>query len=274
VIKKCLNCDKDINVKPSHFERKKFCSRQCQTIYNKNNPPDFWKEMSKKRKIKCDFCGKDMLRKPSAIFKTNFCNHTCKQNYQVQNGHQINQHLKKQVEKVCGVCKKLYKVPNNRADTSKYCSKHCLGLANGKRGKILYKKQIEVKCNQCGKVFEKKPSTLHTLNFCSIFCMGEYYSDNKLFSGINSGTWSGGDINYYGPNWHKQRRMARERDKYTCQDCGISEEQFGKELSVHHIPFRNFNGDWQKANELTNLVSLCEHPCHRKKHSKMVDDIV
>ncbi|RBW70653.1 hypothetical protein DS031_06135 [Bacillus taeanensis] len=100
--------------------------------------------------------------------------------------------------------------------------------------------------------------------------MGIFYEQSKMFSGENSGTWAGGDIDYYGPNWRSQRRKARERDYFTCQDCGITEEEFGQELSVHHIiPFRNFNGNWEKANQLSNLVALCEYPCHRKRHSKM-----
>lgn len=104
--------------------------------------------------------------------------------------------------------------------------------------------------------------------------MGTFYSSSGMFSGENSGTWAGGDINYYGPNWYSQRRKARARDDYTCQDCGITETEYGSELSVHHIvPLRDFNGDWQKA--LSNLISLCEYPCHRNRHSKkLVDDIV
>lgn len=107
--------------------------------------------------------------------------------------------------------------------------------------------------------------------------MGNYYTESEMFSGENSGTWAGGDINYYGPNWLSQRKKARERDNFTCQDCGITEEQYGRELSVHHIvPFRKFNGDLEKANQLANLIILCEYPCHRKRHSKknLVDDIV
>lgn len=105
--------------------------------------------------------------------------------------------------------------------------------------------------------------------------MGSYYAENQMFTGENSGTWAGGEINYYGPNWYHQRRKVRKRDNYTCQDCGITEKEYGNQLSVHHIgPFRNFHGDWRKANELSNLISLCEYPCHRKRHSKMVGDIV
>ena len=45
--KNCLNCGKEIDVKPSHFERKKYCSRACKSDYQKKNPPQFWKDMSK-----------------------------------------------------------------------------------------------------------------------------------------------------------------------------------------------------------------------------------
>lgn len=82
-------------------------------------------------------------------------------------------------------------------------------------------------------------------------------------------------MSYYGPNWYSQRKKARKRDNYRCQDCGIKEVNYGQELSIHHIKsFKSFNGDWKSANQLTNLISLCEYPCHRKRHSKMVDDIV
>jgi endogenous inhibitor of DNA gyrase (YacG/DUF329 family) len=219
--------------------------------------------------VECDFCRKILLRKPSIIFKTNFCNQKCKQAYQIQNGHLINQHLKDQIEIECAYCEVKFSVPRNRENSAKFCSRQCLGKSNGIRGKILYKNQTLVTCSNCGKDFEKNPSTIRPLNFCSIACMGKYYSENKMFSGENSGTWNGGDIGYYGPNWLCQRRLARERDQFTCQNCGITEEQYGKELSVHHIiPFRNFKGDWEKANELSNLTCLCEYPCHRKRHSK------
>ncbi|WP_106497166.1 HNH endonuclease [Lentibacillus sp. Marseille-P4043] len=98
----------------------------------------------------------------------------------------------------------------------------------------------------------------------------------KNFVPENNLAWQGGDIDYYGPNWRSQRKKARIRDNFTCQDCGLTEKEYGKELSVHHIiPFREFKGDWEEANRLSNLVCLCEHPCHRNRHkNNMVDDIV
>lgn len=80
VIKKCLNCGKDIKVKPSHFDRKKYCSRSCKVEFQKKNPPAFWKEMTKKQEVLCANCNNKLLRKPSEISKTNFCNYYVKLN--------------------------------------------------------------------------------------------------------------------------------------------------------------------------------------------------
>jgi len=74
------------------------------------------------------------------------------------------------------------------------------------------------------------------------------------------GLWSN-DPNNYGPNWRKQRDLARERDEYRCQVCGTSEQ--GRSHAVHHkIPFRTF-ASYEQANRLENLVTLCP-TCHRR----------
>lgn len=71
---------------------------------------------------------------------------------------------------------------------------------------------------------------------------------------------------YYGSNWRAQRNKRREIDNYTCQRCGVTEKEYGKELSVHHVePFVYFDS-YLEANKTDNLLSLCE-PCHRKEHS-------
>lgn len=173
--------------------------------------------MSKKQTIKCSYCHTDIVRKPSEIGKNNFCNHECKRLYQLKNGHLINLHLRKDVIISCNTCGKEFIVPENRRKTAKYCSRSCLGKANGDRGKIQYRKKIQLSCSNCSQEFEKKPSEIKSLNFCSVQCMGTFYSSSGMFSGENSGTWAGGDINYYGPNWYSQRRKARARDDYTCQ---------------------------------------------------------
>jgi 5-methylcytosine-specific restriction endonuclease McrA len=88
-------------------------------------------------------------------------------------------------------------------------------------------------------------------------------SANGTFAAENNPNWQGGYEPYYGPDWHQQRRLARKRDNYTCQRCGITEEKLGRQLDVHHkIPFREFGIDnYLNANQLANLISLC-FTCH------------
>jgi 5-methylcytosine-specific restriction endonuclease McrA len=75
--------------------------------------------------------------------------------------------------------------------------------------------------------------------------------------------WNGGEVptSWYGKNWRRQRARAKQRDKHTCQQCGITEKDYGRTLEVHHIkPFACFSNQKQ-ANYLKNLVTLC-HRCH------------
>jgi DEAD/DEAH box helicase domain-containing protein len=69
------------------------------------------------------------------------------------------------------------------------------------------------------------------------------------------------DPNDYGPNWPRQRKLARARDHYRCQICGMPEQD--REHDVHHkIPFRTFT-TYEQANQLANLITLCR-ACHRR----------
>ena len=68
---------------------------------------------------------------------------------------------------------------------------------------------------------------------------------------------------YRGGDWEVQAERARKRDRYTCRICGITEEELGRKLDVHHIlPFSWFR-DPRQANRLSNLISVCPS-CHRK----------
>lgn len=75
-----------------------------------------------------------------------------------------------------------------------------------------------------------------------------------------AGAWTN-DPNAYGPNWEEQRRRARERDRFRCQVCGAPEQ--GRAHDVHHkMPFRTF-ATYQRANHLSNLITLCPS-CHQR----------
>lgn len=121
---------------------------------------------------------------------------------------------------------------------------------------------LTLACVECGSSFVR-PVSLATAAqpFCSVPCKGAWQSANIF--GPASPTWKGGYTYYYGPNWTQQRQRARSRDGYMCQVCGVLEILYGRELDVHHIrPFREFGGDYEKANVEENLVSLCKL-CHQ-----------
>jgi len=75
--------------------------------------------------------------------------------------------------------------------------------------------------------------------------------------GEKNPNWHGGiSFEPYSDNWTEILKTSiRERDRYTCQVCGI--RQINKGFSVHHI-------DYNKENcNPTNLITLC-HSCHIK----------
>lgn len=75
-----------------------------------------------------------------------------------------------------------------------------------------------------------------------------------------SGLWNS-DPNDYGPNWARIRRVAIQRDNFTCQSCGAVQNE--KPFHVHHkVPFKNFTSI-EQAHQLDNLVTLCP-PCHQR----------
>lgn len=76
------------------------------------------------------------------------------------------------------------------------------------------------------------------------------------YRGENNTNWLGGKSNYKGRDWNARKKEAIERDKNTCQRCGVVGE--GKNLDVHHrIPYR-----FSHNNDLENLVTLCSR-CHK-----------
>jgi 5-methylcytosine-specific restriction endonuclease McrA len=88
-------------------------------------------------------------------------------------------------------------------------------------------------------------------------------------TGINSGeqssNWRGGTskVCWRGKGWTVARRLARERDNNTCQTCGVTALEQGKNMDVHHrVSYFSF-ASAEEANALTNLICLCRR-CHRK----------
>lgn len=128
------------------------------------------------------------------------------------------------------------------------------------------KKYIITTCAYCGKELHVIPSVYkqHKNHYCNVKCMSNYYA--IFYTGENSPTWKGGKKHYQG-SWLRQRNLARERDNYTCQLCGVTESEWHKELDVHHIVNYRYFKNKNEANCLDNLVCLC-NKCHSFVHSK------
>jgi DEAD/DEAH box helicase domain-containing protein len=80
-----------------------------------------------------------------------------------------------------------------------------------------------------------------------------------------AGAWKN-DVNDYGKDWARLRAAVRVRDEFTCQVCGLAEND--RQHDVHHKqPFRQFTSI-AEANRMNNLVTLCPD-CHRKAESNV-----
>lgn len=129
--------------------------------------------------------------------------------------------------------------------------------------------KLKLECETCGVPVHRYPSNVgeHGV-FCGTECRSAWLSEH--YTGENHPHWRGGSsgTSAYGPGWAKMRRRALERDAYTCQHCGTTKEELGRNPDVHHIiPVRAFVEMpvmmVEDAHYLENLVSLCIL-CHRK----------
>lgn len=163
----------------------------------------------------------------------------------------------------CVICSREFQAPKRFGNRISTCSSYCQSVALSlKKMKGAY-----TLCYVCDKAVWKMPTSLkaHKRHYCSKKCTdlgwSIYYEQDFGEKKINTGRKK-----YYGANWLTQRKKARKRDNYTCQRCKITEKEYSQELSVHHIvPFVYFE-TYKEANNLKNLLNVCE-PCHRKIHS-------
>ena len=80
--------------------------------------------------------------------------------------------------KICEQCGREYRVIPSRANTSRFCSRECMGkwYSENLRGENSHgwrKGKIRIVCEQCKKEFEVYPSQ-NNRRFCSRKCMGEW----------------------------------------------------------------------------------------------------
>jgi len=266
----------------------RFCSHECFGDYRQKHSFQFI----------CQTCGKEFIDTHNAYRGAKFCGLECyykslkereyikrKRTWECKEcGRKFQGEEKKYCSKEC-----LYKARSNNANPNKkiiytckhcgkefldwkyrnkiYCSRQCQNTSIAKCPKPSLKKPesfVERSCKICGNKFKIHQCQLTRDrgmgSYCSNDCRGQALSFNRR--GENNTNWKGGAPSYRGPNWNRQARKARKRDNYICQVCQKSGKNDHARIEVHHIiPYRLFDGDYESANQLSNLISLCA-PCH------------
>ncbi len=85
----------------------------------------------------------------------------------------------------------------------------------------------------------------------------------RLADPRNHYNWKGGkSFEPYTSAFTKQlKQKIKGRDDYTCQLCGMTEEDYFQKLSIHHIDYNKDNCD------TSNLITLCRS-CNAKANFK------
>lgn len=269
----CTVCSKEFL--PRAGKTGKYCSMACYREWQRG--PDYVTGRPPRYRGKCLNCKTDIYGGSASICRDGrrsekmFCNRACYDRYRIAEREKYIASTKTN----CRNCEAELKVSNKGQAPRTYCNARCRAEAI---------KPDPQKCVNCKCMFSaikwRKGGKGYVRATNSATCGAECHNlwirndperKRKIslaFRGKKHPNWQGGPAEkngrrYRGPGWTRIRREIRKRDGYTCQDCGIHESDYNKSLDVHHkIPFNQFGGNSQKANNPKNLISLC-NSCHQ-----------
>lgn len=216
----------------------------------------------KRIRRQCAHCGKQFEAKASEVRKGagRFCSKDC----------WYASKTLPPIKRRCPTCNQAFTIQPYELNTprriARYCSRECYMSSPSfppptwtTTGLSFPERQMpatEATCERCNESFPILPGHRKNRRFCSTDCWYEHVREHP-----EEWTFFKRDYErYYGPNWREQARRARKRDGYTCQRCGV--HQTKPALDVHHIRrFAAFKGDYESANRLENLITLCK-TCH------------
>jgi len=167
MIKNCLYCGKEFNVRPFEYDRRKCCSRECIGKY----------QLSKVN-VKCKWCGKDLIVIKSKKDKNNFCDINCL-------GKWNSKRRNNKVSKICSVCGKEFLVAKGRENTAVTCSVKCQNEwqrinRTGINSPNWISDGGDLTCEWCGKTYHVNHSIYNHRGsrFCSRKCKQKHWSKN------------------------------------------------------------------------------------------------
>lgn len=257
VTKNCRQCGKLMMVKPSGYDRKRYCSKLCKNKYESTH-----KRVNRHVEKVCPICSNTFVITIKKQLAQIHCSTKCSNKAKSASPNNV------WTEIVCAQCKTTVKKRTYRVKNAEmsFCSKSCHRLWVKDHRQDYY---MTIECLVCHKHFEIQSWYVNVrgdAKCCSRKCLDKYNSINK--TGPLNVNWKGGDVNSYGPNWSSQKRLVRKRDNYKCRLCSYSESKH--KLDVHHRrPFRTFgyvpgvNDNYIQANDESNLILLCR-TCHKR----------
>lgn len=258
--------------------------REHPNVKGEDNPDPSLIMKNKKIKVECATCGKSKEMTPYEFNKNTtgnfYCDDEClrkgfsKTNKGKGNPFYNKKHSKEALKKMTGKnhwnygnrkhkdkeCPECLKTFNKR---TKYCCADCSHKARRKR--------ISKPCGWCGKDVTRVKcyAKMYKNFFCNSSCNGKY-NGAKQPTGVDAywygkrkeetPNWQNGlSFEPYGTDFDNElKEEVRARDNYICQICGISQDELGRKLDVHHIDYDKTN------NKKENLTSLCrKNGCHQ-----------
>jgi len=251
----CKICFTKFNVKPSHFLKRKCCSKKCQNL-NQKNKIGLLNNNYKggvKNQI-CNYCNNNFIPK-NKYSKRKFCSIKCSINSKI------------------GIKKKM------NIKILEYIELKKINGLNNPNKKCLCGNKKDIKSKQCVTCFKKSIESLGKCIYCNIifkrkYCYAKFCSKNchlkhkkNLFIGNNNPNWKGGIMSEnkkerQSDKYKEWRVSVLKRDNYTCQDC----KKIGGILHSHHI--KSFSKHKELRFDINNGITLC-FICHKKLHNNM-----
>lgn len=182
-------------------------------------------------KWKCIYCGRERDDKPSIAKRRKYCSTNCQLKYEYETG--------KRDKFEIGV--KAREVSQERMKNDNWLN------YKDTREKMRKVQQTDE--------YRLKERLAHLGEKNGMYGMIGEKSSNYIDGKYRK--WGNADRGF---NWKKIKKKIKERDNYTCQDCGVKEAELVQYLQVHHIiPYRIF-----EDNSEENLITLCSK-CHAKQ---------
>lgn len=217
--------------------------------------------------IICPYCGKSARLQNYRLKegRRNFCCKSCADAYQREHPELSPRYNGGKIKLQCSNCgKDVYRKKNQiaRNKTGRFfCSIKCRQeFSKGEFAPYYRNAVIKMVCDNCGIEFTKKRTNIKEKNFCCTKCASDYHS------GENNQNWNGGSS--FEPYCEKFNKEFKERVRaffdYKCAECGKSEFDNGKNLSVHHV---HYDKTSCCSNAPRQFVALCTR-CHALTNHK------